>query len=72
MDPDNYFTKVHNLNKKFGAIKREYKKDKDLLIAHMLANLPEEYKEFRLQMSVRENLTLKDLKKYIRFHWFTS
>ena len=72
MDPDEYFTKIHNLNEKFKAIKEEYKKDDNLLVAHMLANLPKEYKEFCLQMSVRENLTLKDLKKYIRFHWFNK
>ena len=50
MDPDEYFTKIHNLNEKFKAIKEEYKKDDDLFVAHMLANLPKEYKEFGLQM----------------------
>ena len=72
VDPDDYFTMVSKLNEKFKAIKDEYEKDDDMIVAHVLTNLPEEYKEFCLQMSVRENLKLKDLKKYMRFHWFNE
>ena len=72
MDPDDYFTRITTLNEKFKTIKREYKKDDDLLVAHILANLPDEYREFRLQMAVHENLTLKNLKKYMRSYWFNE
>ena len=69
MDPDEYFSMISKLNEKFKGIKEEYEKDDDMIIAHVLTSLPEEYKEFRLQMSVRENLNLNNLKKYMRFHW---
>ena len=71
-DPDEYFTEITKTNKKFKAIKPEYEKDDDMIVAHVLTNLPEEYKSFRLQMSVQQNLQLKDLKKFMRFHWFSE
>ena len=72
VDPDEYFTEITKINKKFKAIKPEYEKDEDMIVAHVTTNLPEEYKAFKLQISVRENLTLKDLKKFMRFHWYSE
>ena len=60
------------LNEKIGSIKKEYVKDDDLLVAHMLTNLPKEYNEFRLQMSVKKSLSLNELKKHMRFYWFNK
>ena len=52
MDPDEYFTMILKLNDKFKGIKKDYEKDDYMIIAHVLTSLPDEYKEFRLQMSV--------------------
>ena len=60
MDLDKYFTRITKINVKFKMIKPKYKKDDDMIVAHVMTNLAEEYKLFRLQMLVQENLTLKD------------
>ena len=46
MDADEYFSMILKLNEKFKGIKEDYEKDDDMIIAHVLTSLPDEYKEF--------------------------
>ena len=47
VDPDDWFSTLFRINKKFGKIKTQYEKDDDAMKAHVLVNLPDEYKPVR-------------------------
>ena len=72
MDPDDWFSTLYRINKKFGRIKKEYEKDEDTLKAHVLVNLPEEYKAVRTNLSMNANYTYEDYRKHIRHYWYTE
>ena len=72
MDPDDWFSTLFRINKKFGRIKKEYEKDEDTMKAHVLVNLPEEYKAVRTNLSMNCDYSYADYKKHIRHYWYTE
>ena len=60
------------INKKFGKIKKEYEKDDDTMKAHVLVNLPDEYKPVRTNLSMNSGYTYAEYKKHIRYYWYTE
>ena len=72
VDPDDWFSTLYRINKKFGKIKPEYEKDDDAMKAHVVVNLPDEYKAVRTNLSMNSEYTYSDYKKHIRHFWYTE
>ena len=69
-DPDNWFSKMYRINQKFKKISTLYEKDDDTMKAHVLANLPDEYKAVRTNLNMNSTYTYEDYKKHIRNYWY--
>ena len=71
-DPDNWFSRLYRINQKFNKINILYKKDSECMKAHMLANLPEEYKHVCTNLYMNTNFSYKEYRKHIRHFWYTE
>ena len=72
VDPDDWFSTLFRINKKFGKIKKEYEKDEDTMKAHVLVDLPDEYKPVRTNLCMNSAYSYADYKKHIRHFWYTE
>ena len=72
MDPDNWFSELYHINQKFRKIKPEYEKDEDSIKAHVISNLPEEYKAVCTSLYMAESYTYNDYKRYVRHFWYSE
>ena len=71
-DPDDWFGKLFILNQKFKEIKPEYEKDADMMKAHVLSGLPDEYSVLRTQLYTNREATFDDYKTFIQGFWWTE
>ena len=71
-DPDDWFGKLFVLNQKFKEIKPEYEKDQDMMKAHILSGLPNEYSVLRTQLYTNRSATYEDYKTFIHGFWWTE
>ena len=59
-DPDDWFSLLFRINAKFGKIKSLYKKDEDMMKAHVLVNLPKEYAGVKTNLHMNPKYTYAD------------
>ena len=71
VDPDDWFTYLYRVNVRFKKIKTEYGKDDDQVKAHVLVNLPEEYKAIQTNLRMNPTYSYKDYRTHIRNHWLS-
>ena len=71
-DPDNWFSRLYRINQKFKKINVLYEKDDECMKAHVLANLPEEYKHVRTNLYMNMDFTYEEYRKHIRHFWYTE
>ena len=58
---------MYHINQKFKKIKQEYEKDEDSINAHVISNLPEEFKAVHTSLYMAESYTYNDYKRYKTF-----
>jgi hypothetical protein len=72
-DPDEWFTKLDKINNKLAAIDECYRKQDYELKAHLIANLPEGYKDVITKINGSEDkYTTKEIEKEIQDKWKQS
>ena len=71
-DPDTWFSCLYRINQKFKKINVLYEKDDECMKAHVLANLPEEYKHVRTNLYMNTDFTYEEYRKHIRHFWYTE
>ena len=71
VDPDDWFTYLYRVNARFRKIKTEYGKDDDQVKAHVLVNLPEEYKAIQTNLRMNPTYSYKDYRTHIHNHWLS-
>ena len=71
-DQDTWFSCLYCNNSKFKKINFLHEKDHECMKAHVLVNLPEEYKHVRMNLYMNANYTHKQYKMNIKHYWYTD
>ena len=71
-DPDSWFSRLYRINQKFKKINVLYEKDSECMKAHVLANLPEEYKHVRTNLYMNTDFSYEEYRKHIRHFWYAE
>ena len=64
--------KIVHFEPEFKEIKPEYEKDEDMMKAHVLSGLPDDYSVLRTQLYTNRDATYNDYKIYIQGFWWTK